>query len=212
MSVGMAVMGRELTMAVTSDIRVTSGLWVSFCALVSNSMAFRMHRIVPIWRSQTPPKWDACGGLNCHSQPCSFRYFSTACLSISAKDSSNSVFAPTKLLPWSHLSLSAGPRIEKNRLRAHMNELASIVSRSSMWIALLTKIVKTMPQRLLSATPPLVLLVYTVQGPNTSNPTLVKGGPISALSGGKSAIFCSSIGRRSLLHVKNEPIRLATAP
>ena len=47
MSVGMAVMGRELTMAVTSDIRVTSSSWVSFCALVSNSMASRVRRIVP---------------------------------------------------------------------------------------------------------------------------------------------------------------------
>ena len=78
MSDGMAVMGRELTMAVTSDIRVTSSSWVSFCALVSNSMASRMRRIVPSWRSQTPPKWDASGRLNCHSQPCSVRYFSTA--------------------------------------------------------------------------------------------------------------------------------------
>ena len=48
MSDGMAVIGRELTMAVTSDIRVASSLWVSFCALVSNSMGSRMHRIVPI--------------------------------------------------------------------------------------------------------------------------------------------------------------------
>ena len=105
-------------MAVTSDIRVTSSSWVSFCALVSNSMASRMRRIVPSWRSQTPPKWDASGRLNCHSQP--FVRLGTSplpCLSISAKDSSNSVFAPTKLLHRSHLSLKAGPLMEKNRLQ-----------------------------------------------------------------------------------------------
>ena len=163
MSDGMAVLGRELTIAVTSDIRITSSSWVSFCTLVSNSMASTMRQILPIWCSQTPPKWDACRGLNCHSQPCSVRYFSTTCLSISAKDSSNSVFAPTKLLPRSHLSFKEGPRVEKNRLRAHVIELASIVWRSSMWIALLTKHVRTTPQRLLSATPPLVLLVCTVR-------------------------------------------------
>ena len=48
MSHGMAGMGRELTMVVILDIRVTSSSWVSFCALVSNSMASRMRRIVPI--------------------------------------------------------------------------------------------------------------------------------------------------------------------
>ena len=68
---GMAEMGRELTIAATFDIKVTSSSWVSFCAPVSNSMTFRMPLIVHIWCSQAPPKWDACGGLNCHSQPCS---------------------------------------------------------------------------------------------------------------------------------------------
>ena len=128
----MAVMGQELTIAATSDIEVTSSSWVSFCAPVSTNMASRMRLIVPIWRSQAPPKWEACGGLNCHSQPCSERYLSTDFLSISAKASSNSDFPPTKLLPRSHLSRVAGPRMEKNLLKAHMNELASMVSRSSM--------------------------------------------------------------------------------
>ena len=102
--------------------------------------------------------------------------------------------------------------MEKNLLMAHMNELASIVSKSSMWIALLTRHMKTMPQRLLFAASPLVRLVFTVHSQNTLKPTLVKGGPISALSGGRSAIFCSSIEPRNLLHVTHEPIKLATAP
>ena len=83
-------------------------------------------------------------------------------------------------------------------LRSLYRRVQGILS-SPMWITLLTKHVKTTPQRLLRATPPLVLLACTVQGPNTSSPTLVKGGPISALSGGKSAMFCSSIGRRTTL-------------
>ena len=150
-----------------------------------------MRQIVRIWfpHAQNPPKWDACGGLNCHSQSCSERYFSTDCLSIAVKASSNSAFPPTKLLPRSHLNRKAGP-VWKN-LRSQINELASIVFKSSTWIALLTRQGKTRPQRLLSATPTLVLLVYTVHGPNTSNPTFVKGGgsAIFARSGGRSAIF-----------------------
>ena len=201
-------MGRELTIAATCDIKVTSSSWVSFCTPGSTKMASRMCLIVPIWQSQTPPKWDTCGGLNCHSQPCSERYLFTDFLSISAKASSNSDFPPTKLLPWSHLNHVAGPRMERNLLKAHMNELASTVLRSSMWIALLARHVKTRPQRLLPAAPPLVCLVCTVHGPNTSKPMLVKGGRISALSGGRSAIFCSC----SLLQVTHELIRLATAP
>ena len=196
-------------MAVTSDIRVTSSSWVSFCALVSNSMASTMRRILPIWCSQTPPKWDACHGLNCHSQPCSVRYLSTTCLSISAKDSSNSLFAPTKLLRQSHLSFKARPRMEKNGLRAHLNELASIVSRSSMRIAPLTKNYAPAFVKGYSSSSPSCL--YCPRSEHIE-PYVAKGGPISALSGGKSAIFCSSIGLRSLLHVKHAPIRLATAP
>ena len=102
--------------------------------------------------------------------------------------------------------------MEKNLLKAHINELASMVSRSSMWIALLARHVKTRPQRLLSAAPPLVCLVCTVHGLNASKPALVKGSLISALSGGRSAIFCSSIESSSLLHVMHELIRLATVP
>ena len=56
-------------------------------------------------------------------------------------------------------------------------------------------------QHFLSATPPLVFLDCITHGPNTSQAMLIKGGPISALSGGRSVIFCSGIGPRSVLHV-----------
>ena len=57
-----------------------------------------------------------------------------------------------------------------------MNELASIASSTSMWMALLLRHVNTRPHRLAFAAPPLVFRVCTVQGPKTSKPTLVKGG------------------------------------
>ena len=64
-----------------------------------------------------------------------------------------------------------------------MMELACIDFSCSMWITLVTKQVKTNAWRLLSANPPMIFLDYITRGPNTSKPTLVKGGPISALSG-----------------------------
>ena len=72
----------------------------------------------------------------------------------------------------------------RKRLRAHRNELPSIVSTSSIWIALLAMHRNTRPQRFEFAAPPIVLLVCTVHDPNTSMSTLVKGKPTSDLSGG----------------------------
>ena len=60
------------------------------------------------------------------------------------------------------------------------------------------------------ATPPLVFLDCIIHGPITSQAMLIKGGLISPLSGGRFVIFCSSIGPRSLLHVMEELINLAT--
>ena len=131
----MAVMGYLFTIAATWDIMLTSSSWVSFRPLISNSMASRVRRIVPIWPSHTPPKWDAWGGLNCQAHPLLDRYLSTDEWFIWVRASSSSVFAPMKLPPRSHLSLEAGPRIEKNLLRAHVKELTSIDSSCSMWIS-----------------------------------------------------------------------------
>ena len=47
----------------------------------------------------------------------------------------------------------------RKRLRAHRNELASIVSTSSIWIALLAMHRNARPQRFEFAAPPIVLLV-----------------------------------------------------
>ena len=80
-----------------------------------------------------------------------------------------------------------------------MNELASIDSRTSMWMALLLRQVKTSPQRLALAAVPRVLRVLTIQGPNTSDPTLVNGGAVSVLSAGRSAMRCSTPEPRSFL-------------
>ena len=83
-------------------------------------------------------------------------------------------FPPTKLLPRSHLVWQALVW-KRTFLRTFLNELACMGSRSLMWIALLSGHVKTRPQRLVSAAPPLVRLVCTVHGPNASKATLVKG-------------------------------------
>ena len=99
----------------------------------------------------------------------------------------------------------------KKHLKTHRNELAFIVPRSSIWIALLAKHVKTNPQRLEFATPPLVLLDCTVHEPNASKPTFVKGGLASVLSGGMTAICCTNIEPRSFLDVTQELISFLMA-
>ena len=123
--------------------------------------------MVPICRFHAPPKCEACGGLKIHSHPYSLRYRSTFSCSISLRDSANFALPPTKFVPLSHRSRAAGPRNAKKRLRAQMSEPASIDSRTSMWMALLLRQVKTSPQRLALAAVPRVLRVLTNQGPNT---------------------------------------------
>ena len=60
-----------------------------------------------------------------------------------------------KFEPRSHLILTTGPRIERNRWSAQTNALVSIDSRTSMWTALLFRQVNTSPQRLELRAPPL---------------------------------------------------------
>lgn len=83
--------------------------------------------------------------------------------------------------------------MSKNRRKAQMNELAATVSTTSMWVARLLKHVKMSPQCLAFAETPLSFLVETTQGPNTSKPTVVKGGLDSVLSGGKFAMCCVKV-------------------
>lgn len=104
-----------------------------------------------------------------------------------------------KLVPRSHLRSLARPRSAKNLLSPQMKALASTASRTSMWMALLLRHVNTRPQRLAFGAPPLVLQVCTGQGPNTSQPTLVKGGQTSVLSCGRSAMRCFNGGPLSFL-------------
>lgn len=61
----------------------------------------------------------------------------------------------------------------------------SIDSMTSMCTALELMQQNMMAHRLLSACPPLVRLLVTDQGPNTSSPTYVKGGQTFRRSGGR---------------------------
>lgn len=121
----------------------------------------------------------------CSLSPASSSVFSVASLwSIF-----NSLQAPIKLVPLSEWRSFAGPRIEKNLLNAFMKLDVDMDSTSSMCAALVDMHVKSTAHLLLSALPPLVRRVITIHGPNTSRPTLVKGGIGVSLSAGKSAIL-----------------------
>ena len=76
MSEGTAEMGRLLTIPVTSTTRVPHSSWVSSVHPIPSNIPSNTCRTVPICRSHTPPKCNACGVLNIHSQPCSARYHS----------------------------------------------------------------------------------------------------------------------------------------
>ena len=177
----MAVMELKFTIAATSDIRATSSSWVSFCFFISNSMASRTRQIVPIWPSHTPPKWNAWGGFNCQAHPLLDRYLYTTewfielglrlTLCLCSYEVFTSVTPYSRGWFWEEPSQGTYDGASVHRFSC------------SMWITSLTKRAKTNAQRLLSATPPLIFLDCITHGPNTSKPTLVKGGPISALSG-----------------------------
>ena len=102
-------------------------------------------------------------------------------------------------------------KIVKKWHSAQINALASMASRTSMWIALLHRHVKTSPQRL-ELTAPLNFLVWIVHGPKTSKPTFVNGGAVSVLSVGRSAMCCVTISPLDFLHVTQVLIIFATIP
>lgn len=155
----MVVMGRALTIAVTSAISVTKSSCVSCDPPSSKNMSSNTQRMVPICRSHAPPNCEAYGGLKRHSQPSSLTYRSNLRWSISFIVSSSSDFPPMKLVPRSLLSSDAGPRSAKKRLSAQMKELVSMDSKTSMWTALLLRQVRKRPQRLEPVVPPLVFRV-----------------------------------------------------
>ena len=115
-SASIAVIGWAWTIAAASDIRVSCSSWVSYCVPNSNSMASSVHPMVPICRSNAPPKEGVWGGLNKHSYLCSGKYLATDCVSISVWAWSISVFAATKLIPGLYLSCKAEPLMAKNAL------------------------------------------------------------------------------------------------
>ena len=135
---------------------------------------------------------------------------STLSLSSSDAASLSSVLALKKLVPRSHLRSLTRPRSAKNLLSPQMKALASMASRTSMWMALLLRHVNTRPQRLAFGAPPLVLRVCTAQGPKTSKPTLVKGGQTSVLSCGRSAMRCFNGGPLSFLQGTQAPMTFVT--
>ena len=163
-------------MATTSAIGMTSSSCVSWVLPSSANIASSTCCMVPICLSHMPLKCDARGGLNSHLHPCSVANFPTFFSLNSDATSCSSVFAPTKLVPRSHLRSLPWPRKAKNLLSVQINALASMASSTTMWMALLLRHVNTRPHLLAFAAPPLVFRVCTIQGPKTSKPTLVKGG------------------------------------
>ena len=111
-----------------------------------------------------------------------------ACSFISPKAWFSSDFAPMKLDPPSQRKRDDRPHKAKNLLRAHMNELVSMVSSTSMCTALQLKHKNISAHLFAFAAPSLNFCVCMVHGPNTLNPTLVNGGVVSNLSRGRSAM------------------------
>lgn len=129
----------------------------------------------PIILSQTPPKWDAWGGLNNQEAPFSARYCPTDPVSTKCASMLNSLAAPTKLVPLSERYCFTGPRTATNLLKAFMNEELLSCSTSSICTARDTRQVNKIAQRFWLLWPPLVLRKTMGQGPNVSIPTKVKG-------------------------------------
>lgn len=97
--------------------------------------------------------------------------------------------APTKVVPRSELYSLTSPLIDMNLRSAFINAEDDISAINSMWTALVVRHENSTAHLFDWALPPLVLRVTMFQGPNTSNPTFVNGGPGSNLSFSKSDIF-----------------------
>lgn len=133
------------------------------------------HRTVPICYSKMRCVWRV-------KYPTFFCYnFWTCVWSISESARSNCDFPPTKLVRRSHTCMNfvTDTQMVKNHPSAEMNELASIVSSTSMWMAPLLRQVQMRPLGFGMATPPPSLLIEISQGPKTSKPTFEKGRLVS---------------------------------
>lgn len=113
----------------------------------------------------------------------------------------SSFVPPTKLVPLSDLKCCTCPRIATNLRKALINEELLSISMSSTWTARDTKHVKRMAQRLGFFYIPRVFLTTIGQGPKTSIPTKVNGGPVSNRSLGSSAILVHPMLPLSFLHM-----------
>ena len=142
-------------------MRVTSSSWVISARPIPSNIPSNTRRIVPICRFQTPPNCDVYGRLNIYSQTCSA---TTELVS----GPSNWDVSPTKIEPRALLSFVTGLRIVKNLRTAQMNELASMVFSTWMWMLRQLRKVKIGPQCFALALPPLTLLVEISRETKTS--------------------------------------------
>ena len=132
--------------------------------------AGRTFLVVLIWRSHTPPKWLAAGGLKIHQSMFSFSNLTRiSSWSISSMAWSNSFPAPTQFVPLSLLTSLTGPRQAMKCRSAGINEFDSRELATSIWTARLTKHVNRAPYRFTSLRPSwlvpsrLSLLVFGVE-------------------------------------------------
>ena len=107
------VSGLELTIAQTSAMNVDKVSCVKLFIPVRRSMPSKILQVIPITCSQTPPKWEAGGGLKAR---CFYHHAGT--FSTNWWPICKSFTAPTKLVPLSDLNWRTGPLIEMNRRSA----------------------------------------------------------------------------------------------
>ena len=130
------------------------------------STAIRTFRMILIWRSHTPPWWEAKGGLNIHSTSRRRSAAITFSRSKLRRLMASSTLAPTKFVPLSDQTFRTSPRRATNLINPFMKLSVSRLSSFSIYTALELKQVKRHPYRFTSARPSL-----TYGGPNKSRPT-----------------------------------------
>jgi hypothetical protein len=118
---------------------------------MSQSIELRMRLTVPIIRSQTPPIWDAWGGLNIQV---TFLSFSQLWISPSSTFTVSifiSFTDPTKFVPLSERNNFTFPKREINLRNAFVNADDDISGTTSICIALIVRHVNKIAHRLLLA-------------------------------------------------------------
>ena len=158
------VKGRELMILSTSQNTVCKISSVKRPQFVST--AIKTFRMVLIWRSHTPPWWEAKGGLNIHSTSRRRAAAITFSRSKLRRLLASSILAPTKFVPLSDHTFRTSPWRVTNLINPFMKLSVSRLSSFSICTALELKQVKGQPYRFTSARPSL-----TYRGPNKSRPT-----------------------------------------